>query len=408
MRIFCPQCGTENDTEKVNFCPNCGFNISTIVIKPAQPATPNVPVPPVQTPQPVQPIVVPVAQQPAPVCAPSEPITAQAPIQAPVQAPVQPVSQPTPQPAAPAVTEYESFVTMSSPEEENTIPVCEPDSDGAYTPVPQPVPTALPDTSADGIYAPVPSQNGQTAYRSVNDGQFPAEMYAEPAGGKNKKKQKKEKKQNPNGKKHRVPWIFRFIFANIIIFGVLFFIWFAAGNYVTLYLHSEDVVETLNSGSLDLDGTQNAYDELPNYIKDMMSDEHFNSDYGPITKTVLPYIHAERKSINGLFGASSVTYNITAPDLEFWLLSIDPASVTDENQLLAMLEQYVVDAPRCTSTVEIQYARKHIFSIDWKGNYYTPEFTDAVCGGFNSGYNIIYQRAMDELNEAMFGKAEQQ
>ena len=147
---------------------------------------------------------------------------------------------------------------------------------------------------------------------------------------------------------------------------------------ITLYFHSEDVVQTLNSGSLDLQGTENAYDELPNYIKEMLDEKYIENDYGPITKSVLPYIHVERESINGWFGASTVTYRITAPDLEVWLLNIDPVSVTDENQLLRMLDEYVMDAPKRTTVVEVSYARSHIFAIEWTGDYFTPEFTNAV------------------------------
>ena len=193
----------------------------------------------------------------------------------------------------------------------------------------------------------------------------------------------------------------RFIIANVIIFGVLFGIWYGFGNMVTLYLHSEEVLETLNSGSLELAGTESAYDRLPNYIKKMMDDEYFEKDYGPVTTAVLPYIKAERAAIHGFFGSSAVSYTISAPDLESWLLSLDFNSVTDENQLMDMMREYLKNAPRRYATVRVEYARESIFSIEWRGNYYTREFADAVCGGFNSAYNVLYQQAMQELWEAM-------
>lgn len=198
-----------------------------------------------------------------------------------------------------------------------------------------------------------------------------------------------------------MPGILKFLITIIIIAGVLFGGWYAFGNMITLYIHSEDVVATLNSGSLELAGTESAYDELPNYIKDMLGEDYVEEDFGPITKAVLPYISVKRTEINGFFDNSSVKYEITAPDLEKWLLNLDATAFADENEMLALMTEYIKTAPRRTAEVEIQYARDGFFAIEWRGNYYTHEFTDAVCGGLNSAYSVIYGQAMEEIEEAL-------
>lgn len=207
---------------------------------------------------------------------------------------------------------------------------------------------------------------------------------------------KKDKKKNKKKNKKKLPFIIRFFRAIIIIGAVLFVLWFGFGNMVTLYLHSEEVVETLNSGSLELAGTENAYTELPNYVKDMLDDKYLEDEQGPITKAVLPYIKAERISINGFFGMATVKYKITAPDIENWLLNLDPTLVTSEQALLSLMQTYIESAPQRSVEVDVQYDRKNIFSVDWRGNYYTREFADAVCGGFNSAYSTLLEQAMKE------------
>ena len=206
-------------------------------------------------------------------------------------------------------------------------------------------------------------------------------------------KAKKEKK------KHKLPWMLRFIIAIVIIAGVLFGCWYAFGNMITLYFHSEDVLETLNSGSLELAGTESAYDELPDYVKDMLGDECVEEDYGPITKAVLPYISVKRVKINGFFDESTVTYEITAPDLESWMLGLDKDSFENEDELMALMTRYIESAPLRTEQVEIKYERDGLVSIKWRGNYYTREFANAICGGFNDAYNVLHEQAMEELEE---------
>ena len=202
-------------------------------------------------------------------------------------------------------------------------------------------------------------------------------------------------------KKRKLPGIIWFLIIITLIAGVLFGGWYAFGNMVTLYFHSEDVVETLNSGSLELEGTESAYDELPNYVKDMLGEDYAQEDYGPITKAVLPYISVERAEINGFFNESTVIYEITAPDLESWLLGLEDGSFQTEDELMALMTEYMENAPTRTAQVEIKYERDGFFSFQWYGNYYTREFTDAICGGLNSAYNVLYEQAMDEIQEVL-------
>lgn len=211
----------------------------------------------------------------------------------------------------------------------------------------------------------------------------------------------KPPKQKKPKKKRKMPGILKFLMVLIIIAGVLFGSWYAFGNMLTLYFHSQDVVDTLNSGSLELAGTQSAYDELPNYIKEMLGEEEPQDDFGPVTKAVLPYISVKRTKINGFLTNSTVTYEITAPDLENWLLNLEPGSFSDENELLALMTEYIETAPDRTVEVEVQYDHDGIFDFEWRGNYYTREFSDAICGGLNSAYNVIYEQAMDEIEEAL-------
>jgi len=267
----------------------------------------------------------------------------------------------------------------------------EPASENAVQTVEKVAPTPAEQESGAESVIPVPVAETQQVEKETVPAVTPAPVYTE-----NNKKGKKKKKK-------KLPWILRFIIANIIIAGVLFVLWFGFGNMLTLYYHSEGVLETLNSGSLELNGAQNAYDELPNYIKDMLDESKFGNEYGPITTSVLPYIKAERVKINGFFGASTVEYKITAPDLESWLLNLDPALITGEDALISMLQEYIKGAPVRSVTVKVKYNRKNLFSVDWHGNYYTREFADAVCGGFNSAYNVIYEKAMQEIYEAMYG-----
>lgn len=163
----------------------------------------------------------------------------------------------------------------------------------------------------------------------------------------------KQPRQKKPKKKHKLPGIVRFLIAIIIIAVILLGGWYAFGNMITLYIHSEDVVDTLNSGSLELEGTQSTYDELPNYIKDMLGEGYIEEDFGPVTQAVLPYISVERTKINGFFNNSTVKYEITAPDLENWLLNLEPGSFADENELLTLMIQYIETAPTRTAEVEI-------------------------------------------------------
>lgn len=213
-------------------------------------------------------------------------------------------------------------------------------------------------------------------------------------------KQKKEKKQK-QPKKHKLPGIVRFLLWLVGIAAVLLFLWFGFGNMVTLHLHSEDVVETLNAGSLDLPGMQSDYADLPQYVQDMLGEEVQQQQDGPIMQAILPHLKVERNKVNGFFGASSVEYTVTAPDIESWMLTLDPESVTTQEALQAALLEYIPYAPVRRTTVTVEYYRDGFFSVDWQGNYHTVAFADAISGGMNTAYNKLYEQALEELEEWM-------
>lgn len=239
-------------------------------------------------------------------------------------------------------------------------------------------------------YYNTPAQPQQGYY---NDSLQPQQGYCAPQPPLTDNKPSKRK-----AKKHKLPLIIRIIIVIIIVVGILLGAWYAFGNLITLGAHSNQVVETLNSGSLDLPGMNNAYNELPNYVKDMLGEEHRNSgEYGPMTKTILPHISVEKVKVNGFFGSSSVEYKITAPDIESWLLNLDSSLITSTDALMSMMEEYITTAPTRSANVTIEYTRDGFFSTEWFGNYYTREFSDAVCGGFNSAYNELYSKVYNEI-----------
>ncbi len=218
-----------------------------------------------------------------------------------------------------------------------------------------------------------------------------------PLSKKELKKQKKQKKQGKPSKKSRFKSFVKLLIILAVICGILAGLWFTFGNMITLTIHSKDVVKTISSGSLDLKGNENPYAELPDYIKNMISDKSLTQEIGPVTSTILPYVRAEKKSVHGFFGRSSVEYTITAPDVETWLLNYPMTDATTETQILADMAEYVKTAPTRTVDVTINYYKDGFFSADWRGNYKTREFVDAICGGMNSAYNKKYQEALDEL-----------
>lgn len=196
-------------------------------------------------------------------------------------------------------------------------------------------------------------------------------------------------------KKHR---FLKFLMWLFLIAAALALLWFAVGNMITLHFHSEKVVSAINGGSLDLPGLKSNTSEMPNYVKQMLGKSDEN-DNGPVVEAVLPYLHVQRDKIHGFFGASEVDYIIYAPDLESWLLDMDTSTIYSSEQLLSELLAYIPNAPLKARRVSIKYYSEGLF--DWRGNYKTPEFADAISGGINSAYNVYYEKMLQEIKEAL-------
>lgn len=202
-----------------------------------------------------------------------------------------------------------------------------------------------------------------------------------------------------NPKKKKRHGFLKFLLVTAIILVVLSLLWFSFGNLMTLYIHTNNVAAEINSGSFELDDAGNsAYDELPDYVKEMLGDALEEEEQnGPIMEAVMPYVEAKRTAIHGFFGGSTVEYTITAPDLEAWVTSLDPTAVTSSEQMLSELLEYIPNAPKRKQTVTVEYFRDGLFG--WQGNYRTPEFADALSGGLNSAYNLLYRQMLEELEE---------
>ena len=223
------------------------------------------------------------------------------------------------------------------------------------------------------------------------------------ASQKDKKKEKKvaKKATKKPGKKYGL------LKAAGVLVGVALLLlgaWYAFGNQLTLHLHSKDVVEVLNSGSLDVPGAPGSdMDDIPDYVKEMIGENvQVKNENGPLLGSILPFIQVEDTKVKGYFGGNQVVYTISAPDVETWLLELDGDSLNSAEDLIAALRAYLPNAPRRVREVTVSYERSGFFTWDWEGMYETPEFTDAVSGGFNSAYSVLYDKAIEEL-EAMLG-----
>ncbi len=212
--------------------------------------------------------------------------------------------------------------------------------------------------------------------------------------------QQQNRKQPKQAKKRKIPGVVCFFLWVAGIAAFLLFLWFGFGNIITLNIHSQEVVETINSGSLDLPGMQSDYSKLPQYVKEMLGENEQELDQ-PIKQAILPYLKVECTKVNGLFGASSIEYIITAPDIGSWLLTPEVEEFTTEDEFLAAMLEYIPNAPSRQTTVTIEYYKDGFFSVDWRGNYYTVEFADAISGGMNTAYNELYKKAMAELEDLL-------
>ncbi len=209
--------------------------------------------------------------------------------------------------------------------------------------------------------------------------------------------------KNGHNKKSRKRFGFlKFLIILICVAAVGLLLWMTFGKWLTLRLHSDLVVETLNAGSLDFPGSHKSdYDELPDYAKEMLGESlKKEQENGPLMNAVLPYLQVNRTKIHWLRSGASIDYVISAPDVEAWLLKLGKEDIAKgQDAVVAKLEQYLKTAERRENTVTIEYTKSGFFSADWSGNYETVEFADAISGGVNAAYNTLYQEAMTEWEE---------
>jgi len=262
-----------------------------------------------------------------------------------------------------------------------------------HQPVSQPVQQRVSNPTSADVYrsASQPAQQPVQPYQPAPQ-QTPQPM--EPAVRGKGKKQKPVKVK----RKRSAKVFFKKLLIFILVNAFLVFLWFAVGNYITLTIHSSEVIETINSGSLELSGVVNDdFDKLPTYVQNRL--QRPQQKNGPIVDRMLPYIRIERVKVNGFFGGSSVEYKVAVPDLEEWILSLKDSGINNQEDFLAEMEHYIRQAPRAPRSVTIHYYSDGWFS--WKGNYNTPEFLDAITGGMNTAYTKLYEEAMDELEEML-------
>ena len=188
-----------------------------------------------------------------------------------------------------------------------------------------------------------------------------------------KKSPKKDKKKRKKGK------VFLIILAILAgIAALLFLMWFAFGNIFFLSSLSKDVAASINSGNLNLDGAYSDYSGLPPYVQNMLGEENADGENGALMREMLPFIKAEVEKVNGLFGASSVEYTISAPDMESFILSQDFSAFSSKEDLLSAMLSYIPTAPHRTQTVKVEYYKSSAFSKKWRGNYATSEMKKAI------------------------------
>lgn len=210
------------------------------------------------------------------------------------------------------------------------------------------------------------------------------------------KKEKKEKKKKTKKKRKGLTALI-VVFAIIALAALLVF---AVGNYVTLKFHTRKVLDSLNSGNLDLSELQSdPYEDLPQYVIEMMGEAAEPAENGPIVTAMAPCLSFEIAEIRGFWGKSEVEYRIVSRDLSEWILALDYSTVASTEQLQQMILDYIPEAPIKEYYVTVQYYRDGVFG--WKGNYEIPEFADAISGGLNSAYNALYGKMIEEMEEVL-------
>ena len=252
-------------------------------------------------------------------------------------------------------------------------------------------PQQMQQPSPSQVQRPSPQQQQPTPAQTYSPAAQQPQYQANPAGNGKKQKPARVKKRSGKG-------FFKQFLIFILVNAFLVFLWFAVGNYITLSIHSREVVETINNGSLSLSGVvNNDFDKLPVYVQNKLSRPR--QENGPIIDLMLPYIRIETMKVNGFLGESTVEYKVTAPNVETWLLELDASSLRDENDFLQKLEEYIRSAPCSPRNVTINYHADGLFR--WQGNYNTPEFLDAITGGMNTAYTELYETIWDELEDIL-------
>ncbi len=179
---------------------------------------------------------------------------------------------------------------------------------------------------------------------------------------------------------------------------VLVLFWLLFGNMITLRSCTNKDLEVFNSGSLDVPGTVcYSGSDMPEFVKEMLAEDEQSED--DFTSIISQYLYFERTKIHGFMNGNTVEYTVYAPDMESWILNLNPQEEYTEEELFEEMVSYIPDAPIREQTITVEYFRKGLFK--WEGNYETREFADAVSGGINSAYNKLYDAAMEEMEDAL-------
>ena len=186
----------------------------------------------------------------------------------------------------------------------------------------------------------------------------------------------------------------------LVVLALVALLIFSAGNYLSLRLHTDKVLDSLNSGNMDLSQFQvDPYKDLPLYVIEMMGEAAEPAEVGPVVSAMAPYMTFDRVRIIDFLGTGQVEYRILSRDLSGWILSLDYASVTSPEQLQQMLLDQIPQAPLKEYYVTVTYYKDGLFG--WKGNYETPEFADAISGGMNTAFNALYDKMMEEMEDLL-------
>jgi hypothetical protein len=186
----------------------------------------------------------------------------------------------------------------------------------------------------------------------------------------------------------------------LVVLALVAFLVFAAGNYLSLRLHTNKVLDSLNSGNMDLSQFQvDPYKDLPLYVIEMMGEAAEPAEVGPVVSAMAPHLTFDRIRILDFLGTGQVEYRILSRDLSGWILSLDYASITSPEQLQQMLLDYIPKAPLKEYFVTVTYYNDGLFR--WKGNYETPEFANAISGGLNTAFNALYEKMIEEMEDVL-------